>query len=128
MKRLIIDQGLLITDMELCFKGQAVLLKRVLVDTGSASTIVSCDLAQLIGIEAEDNDQIYTIHGVGGSELVYSKVVDSIKIGKMTVENYPIEIGAMDYGFTLDGILGLDLLQQMKAMININNLSLQWTN
>lgn len=126
MKKLTIDKGLLITDMEIWFKGQTVLLKRVLVDTGSASTIISCDLAESIGIVAEENDPIYKVYGVGGSEFVYSKVVDSIKIGNMRVDNYQIEIGAMNYGFTLDGILGLDLLQQMKAMININNLSLQW--
>ncbi len=114
------------TDMELSFNGHAVVLKRVLVDTGSATTIVSSDVAESLGIVAESSDLVHTIVGVGGLEFVYSKVVDLIKIGNMKVENYPIEIGAMNYGFSLDGILGLDLLQQMKVMININNLSLQW--
>lgn len=35
MKKLIIDEGLLFTDMELTFKGKSLLLKRVLADTGS---------------------------------------------------------------------------------------------
>jgi hypothetical protein len=68
---------------------------------------------------------IYRISGVGGSEFVYSKTVDSIKVGDMQAENFSLEIGAMNYGFDLDGIIGLDLLQQMKAIINIDKLTLE---
>ncbi|GAE33006.1 retropepsin-like aspartic protease [Alkalihalobacillus hemicellulosilyticus] len=125
MKKLIIDEGLLLTDMELTFNGQLLHLRRVLVDTGSGSTIVSTDLAESIGIVAEENDMIYRISGVGGSEFVYSKTVDSVRIGDMQTESFALEIGAMNYGFDLDGIIGLDLLQQLKAIINIDELSLQ---
>lgn len=124
VKKLIIDEGLLLTEMELTFKGKSLLLKRVLVDTGSGSTIVSTDLAESIGIVAEENDMIYRIIGVG-SEFVYSKTVDSIIIGNMETKNFSLEIGAMNYGFELDGIIGLDLLQQIKAVININKLTLE---
>ena len=125
VKKLIIDEGLLLTNMELTFKGQSLLLRRVLVDTGSGSTIISTDLAESIGIVAEENDLIYRISGVGGSEFVYSKTIDSVKIGDMEAKKFPIEIGAMNYGFELDGIIGLDLLQQIKAIINIDKLTLK---
>ncbi|MFD1363495.1 aspartyl protease family protein [Lentibacillus salinarum] len=111
--------------MELGFKGKLLSLKRALVDTGSGSTIVSTDLAESIGIIAEENDMIYRISGVGGSEFVYSKKVDSIKIGELYTENFSLEIGAMNYGFDLDGIIGLDLLQEFKAIINIGQLTLE---
>lgn len=124
MKNLIIEKGLLLTDMELTFKGKSLMLRRVLVDTGSGSTIVLTDLAESIGIVAEKNDMIYRISGVGGSEFVYSKTVDSVKVGDLEAENFPLEIGAMNYGFELEGIIGLDLLQQIKAIININKLTL----
>lgn len=104
--------------------GKSLMLRRVLVDTGSGSTIVSTDLAESIGIVAEKNDMIYRISGVGGSEFVYSKTVDSVKIGDLEVESFPLEIGAMNYGFELEGIIGLDLLHQIKAIININKLTL----
>lgn len=81
VKKLLIEDGLLLSDMVLNFRGQSLLLKRVLVDTGSGSTIVSADLAESIGIVAEENDMIYRISGVGGSEFVYSKVIDSVIIG-----------------------------------------------
>jgi predicted aspartyl protease len=125
MKKLIIEDGLLLTDMELIFKGQSLLLKRVLVDTGSGSTVVSTDLVESIGIVAEEYDMIYRISGVGGSEFVYSKTVDSVRIGDIQTENFALEIGAMNYGFDLDGIIGLDLLQQTKAIINIDKLTLK---
>ncbi|QHS24094.1 hypothetical protein GWK91_14730 [Virgibacillus sp. MSP4-1] len=128
MKKLIIEDGLLLTDMEVTFHGHLLHLKRVLVDTGSGSTVVSTDLGESIGIVAEENDMIYRISGVGGSEFVYSKTVDSVKIGDMQAEGFSLEIGAMNYGFDLNGIIGLDLLQQLKAVINIDELLLQSNN
>lgn len=125
MKKLIIEDGLLLTDMELTFNGQLLHLQRVLVDTGSGSTVISTDLAESIGIVAEENDMIYRISGVGGSEFVYSKTVDSVIIGDMQTKDFSLEIGAMNYGFALDGIIGLDLLRQLKAVINIDELTLQ---
>lgn len=120
VKRLVIEDGLLLTDIEITFRGQSILLKRVLVDTGSGSTIISTDLAESIGIIAEENDMIYRISGVGGSEFVFSKTVDSINMGQAEIRDFSLEIGAMNYGFDLDGIIGLDFLQQIKAIINID--------
>jgi len=124
MKKLFVDNGLLLTDMELTFRGGQLILQRVLVDTGSGSTIISTDLAEKIGIIAEENDMIYRISGVGGSEFVFSKAVNSIKIGNMEVQSFTLEVGAMNHDFNLDGIIGLDLLQEIKAIINIDMLTL----
>ncbi|MBD8028445.1 clan AA aspartic protease [Ureibacillus sp. Re31] len=128
MKKLIFDEGLLLTDMELTYKGKSIHLQRVLVDTGSATTIICSDYAEEIGIVAEENDPIYRICGVGGSELVFSKTIDGIKIGNMTAKSFPIEVGAMDYDYQLDGIIGLNLLKELKAMINMGDLSLKIEN
>ena len=126
MKMLFIEDGLLLTDMEVTYRGKSLWLKRVLVDTGSGSTIIKTDLAESIGIFAEENDMIYRISGAGGSEFVFSKMIDSIKIGEKEAENFTLEIGAMNYGFELDGIIGLDLLQQMRAIINLDRLIIEY--
>lgn len=42
----------------------------------------------------------------------------------MQIKDFEVEIGAMDYDFNLDGIIGLDLLQQLKAIINLDELIL----
>ena len=124
MKKLIIEDSLLLVDMEIRFNNRWLHLQRVLVDTGSGSTVISSDLAESIGIVAEVNDMIYRISGVGGSEFVYSKTIDAVKIGNIQTNDVTLEIGAMNYGFDLDGIIGLDLLKQMKAIINIDKLTL----
>lgn len=126
MKRLMIEDDLLLTDMIVSFKGKSVRLHRVLVDTGSGGTIISTDLAETIGIIAEEDDMIYRITGVGGSEFVFSKKVDSIRLGDVEANNFIIEVGAMNYGFSLEGIIGLDLLQDLKAIINIDKLLIEF--
>ncbi|SOC05506.1 aspartyl protease [Ureibacillus xyleni] len=126
MKQLILDRGLLLTDMEVEIKGKVLTLNRVLIDTGSATTMISSDLAASFGILAEPNDPIYRIYGVGGFEFVFSKIADTLKVGDQRVHHIPIEFGDMDYGFSLDGILGINVLKQMNAVININNLSIQY--
>lgn len=127
MKKLIIEDGLLLTDIELTFRGRLLRLKRVLIDTGSGGTIISTDLAESVGIIAEEDDMIYRIIGVGGSEFVFSKRVDIIKIGEVETRDFILEVGAMNYGYDLDGIIGIDLLQQIKAIINIDKLTLEFS-
>lgn len=124
MKELVIENGLLLTDMTIKFNQKSLLLNRVLVDTGSGSTVISSDLAATIGIVPEINDTIYRISGVGGSEFVYSKKVDAILVGNMKTDIFELEIGAMNYGFDLDGIIGLDLLARLKSVINVDELTL----
>ncbi|MDN4493462.1 retroviral-like aspartic protease family protein [Ureibacillus aquaedulcis] len=126
MKKLIIDGGLLLTDMEIQYKERNIHLTRVLIDTGSSCSIISSEIAESIGIFPEADDPIYRVCGVGGSEIVYAKVLDSITIGHIKTEQIQIEIGSMNYGFDLDGIIGLNLLKRLKASINIEKLVIQY--
>ncbi|WP_299515301.1 retropepsin-like aspartic protease [uncultured Rummeliibacillus sp.] len=127
MKKLIIEDGLLLTDLKVIFRGKSLSLNRVLVDTGSGGTIISTDLAQSIDLIPEVDDTIYRISVVGGSEFVFSKMVDTIKIGEAEATDFPLEIGAMNYDFDLDGIVGLDLLKEMKANINLEKLTIEFS-
>ena len=51
---------------------------------------------------SEPNDVIREIRGVGGTEYVYEKYIEKIQFGSKCVENFKIQIGAMDYGFEMD--------------------------
>jgi len=65
------------------------------------------------------------VSGVGGGEYVFSKVVDSIQVGCFSVNNFKIEIGAMDYGFEFDGIIGMNFLMATKAKLDCECLRLR---
>ena len=81
-------------------KDKCLELNNVLIDTGSASSILKLDLVEIIGIKAEPYDHIGTITGVGGSELVYLKTIDLLEIGDMRIEDVEVDIGVMEYGLT----------------------------
>ena len=47
----------------------------VLVDTGSASTIVAADIMATVGIAPAPEDVLHTIRGVGGVEVVFYAIL-----------------------------------------------------
>ncbi len=62
------------------------------------------------------------LRGIGGTEFVFMKQLDIMSLGKFEIANFQIEIGAMDYGFEMDGIIGLDFLLRAKAKIDLERL------
>lgn len=100
------------------------ILSNVLIDTGSASTLISADIALELGLKPGRDDKIYTIKGVGGVEFVYEKSVQEINLDCMTINDFVIQIGAMEYGFDIEGILGMDFLIHTNAIIDIGELNL----
>ena len=111
-------------EIKLEFKGREKLLKNVLVDTGSAGTILKIDSVESIGIRAEDEDVIGTVSGVGGTEFVYIKTVDSLELCGLKIENFKVDIGEMDYGYNFDGIIGMDFLTKIKSIIDLQNMKM----
>lgn len=99
-------------------------LGRMLVDTGSAGTVISSDKLIEIGIQYEPEDMIHRIRGVGGSEFVFTKTIDTISIGHLLVNSFEIEVGCLDYGFEMDGIFGIDFLSSFSAIIDLSNFSI----
>ena len=69
-------------------------------------------------------DAIRRIRGVGGTEYVYEKHIDRIQLGTKKLNNFRIQIGDMDYGFDIDGILGMDYLVKSKVVIDLENMVL----
>jgi hypothetical protein len=90
----------------------------VLVDTGSGGTVFKMDKVDELDITIEPDDVIETISGVGGSEFVYKKTVEELKLGEAEVSGFPIEVGVMDYGFAIIGVLGMEFLREIGAKID----------
>ncbi len=96
----------------------------VLVDTGSAGSVFSADVLGPLGFEPEETDIIRQIRGVGGSEFVYSKKVEELTVGEMAVRGFEIQVGAMYYGFPINGIIGMDFLVATKAVVDLARLAI----
>ncbi len=107
------------------FAGKRLTMDQVLLDTGSAGSVFSADLVRPLGIRPEGDDRVRRILGVGGSEFVYSKRVECLSAGDMKVENFEVQIGAMRYGFPLNGILGMDFLLATRAVVDLGSLEVR---
>jgi predicted aspartyl protease len=99
-------------------------IENVLVDTGSASTVLAADSLVQIGIEPSPEDILHTIRGVGGTEVVYLRKVDFLEVDERKVTDFEIEVGGMDYGFEISGILGMDFLEASGAIIDLHKLQI----
>ncbi|HLC16226.1 MAG TPA: retropepsin-like aspartic protease [Thermodesulfovibrionia bacterium] len=119
-----INDGLPFTEVTLIHRGKTLTLDRVLIDTGSAGTIFDVDVLAKIDLLPEPEDSIHTITGVGGSEFVVEKKVEQIKIMSLEIADFTIEIGTMDYGLELHGIIGFNFLIRTKAIIDPEQLKI----
>jgi hypothetical protein len=118
------ESGLPYVQMSLTHKNQHQTLHNVVLDTGSAGTIFSADAVLNIGLQLEPDDIVREIRGIGGTEFVFSKSIDRLALGKFELKNFEIEIGTMDYGFVIDGIVGINFLHQVGACINLAQLEI----
>jgi hypothetical protein len=98
----------------------------ILVDTGSAGTVLAADAVAQIGIVPEPQDALHVIRGVGGTEVVFSRCVSRLQIQGHGPEEFEIEVGSLDYGFEINGILGMDFLTATGAIIDLQNLDLRF--
>ncbi len=113
-----IQNGLPFVSVVLIYRNKNLHLDNVLLDTGSSGTIFPIDRVESIGLQPEPKDEIHRIRGVGGSEYVYQKQIDKLSIGNLNVRNFVIEIGPVDYGFNIQGIIGTDFLIKSKALLD----------
>lgn len=105
---------------------KSIIIDNALIDTGSMSTIISADSLYSLGIKAESNDKLHSVSGVGGSEFVFEKTIEKLKIADVLVSNMKVQVGAMDYGFEINAILGMDFLKLTKSIIDIHNMQLKF--
>ena len=120
-----LQDGLPFVTITLGYRGQQLLLDNVLLDTGSAGTIFSADKVASMGVQYEPEDMVHRIRGVGGTEFVFTKRMDRIRLDNLDVSSFEIEIGAMDYGYEIDGIIGVDFLIQVGAIIDLATLEIR---
>ncbi len=114
-----IEDGLPFVTVSLAYQQRQIQLEQVILDTGSAGTIFRYSQVKPIGIQQEATDEVHRISGVGGREFVFAKRIDQINLGDVIIKDFEVEIGTMAYGFPIDGILGLDFLSEVGAIIDL---------
>lgn len=52
--------------------------------------------------------------------------VDRFAVGEHGLDGCEVEIGEMDYGFELGGIIGMDFLRAVRAIVELGNLTIDF--
>ena len=121
---LTLRDNLLFVSVIVGYQGIEASIDNVLIDTGSAASIFSVNHMEKFGITPAPYDALRRIHGIGGTEVVFVRCVDYLQVSEFKLTDFEIEIGNMDYGFDIDGILGMDFLTQAGAVINLRTLTI----
>ena len=124
--KITLKNKLILTQVRIAYQGTEINISNVLVDTGSTTTILAADEVARLKIKAIPEDTIHIIRGVSGVESVFTRFIDYIIVGECRVANFQIEIGKMDYGFDINGILGMDFLISAKAIINLPEMKIDF--
>jgi hypothetical protein len=85
------------------YQGVEIDIPDVVVDTGSGSTLIATEFAAQAGIVPLPQDKLRNVHGVGDCAL----------------EGFEIDVGSMDYGFAINGLLGMNFLLRSGAIIDL---------
>lgn len=118
--------GLLFTSIEIAYNDHYKILDNIVIDTGAASSIISPDAVDDIGLYAELGDRIIEYYGVGGSvHKSFVKLINAIKIGSCSINNIEMDFGMIDVNGEINGLLGLDLLIEVGAIIDLKKLMLK---
>lgn len=125
--QLTLKDDLPFTTITIEYRGQELSLSDVLIDTGSASTILAADWVAKIGIVPEPGDRLLMIAGIGGTEAVFTRKIDRLLVEQHGLAEFLIEVGSMNYGFEINGILGMDFLTGSRAVVDLGRLTLEFS-
>jgi hypothetical protein len=122
----VLKDNLPFTSVVIGYKGSEVEVTNVLIDTGSATSIFSTDIVEHIQIVPLPQDILQVSREIGGTEVDFKRRVDFLKLGEFRLPDFEIEVGGMDYGFDIHGILGMDFLIGSGASINLKTMQIQF--
>ena len=119
--------GLLYTTIEIYFRDEFKEINNVVIDTGATMSIISPDIVEDLGIFAESSDRIISSMGVGGSiHNSFEKDIDMLKIENKSLDNIKLDFGMIDPRGEINGLLGLDVLVKLGALLDLKNFEIKF--
>ncbi|WP_151735390.1 hypothetical protein [Paenibacillus tengchongensis] len=97
--------GLLQTSLTLNYKGQALTIDKLVIDTGASHTLLSADAVADVGVFFENGDEI-----------------ESVQLGDINIENVKLDVGSLHEKLAINGLLGLDLLMKANIVLDLAEL------
>ncbi|QAT40586.1 retropepsin-like aspartic protease [Clostridium sp. JN-9] len=123
MEKLSVKHGLLCTSIEIVHEGKRIKIYDVIVDTGAFHTILPPDIIDEMEISFADDDELIQSYGLGGGICSsVRKRIDEFSCGDMTIKDMKIDFGEIDPEERINGLLGLDFLQQAGIIIDLKKL------
>ncbi|MDK2817005.1 MAG: hypothetical protein PWR22_1634 [Moorella sp. (in: firmicutes)] len=117
-------EGLLFVTISVTYKEKTKLIDSIVIDTGASNSIISSDVVEDLGIVFTPGDPVVISYGVGGKQYAFVKKVDRVAFGSFSISDYSIDFGLIDPDNKINGLLGLDLLMQAGAILDLKNLRL----
>ena len=117
--RVYIFDRLICTDITITFNGKSKVLKNVVIDTGAAQSIINSQFVTDLGIAPNFQDKVIKTRGIGGELKFFYRNVDELKIGNFVFKNLEIDFGEIDPKGEISGLIGLDILNNIRAIIDI---------
>lgn len=78
MMQLTLENGLLLSTIEICYKGKRKILNRVVVDSGASHSLIEVDAVEELGVHYENGDPLIPHTGIGGVEYSFMKKLDYV--------------------------------------------------
>ena len=57
---------------------------------------------------------------------MFTRRLDRMEVSGRALVDVEVEVGAMDYGFAINGILGMDFLRAAGAVLNLGDLTVSF--
>ena len=113
--------GLICTSVKIHYNGNTKIINNIVIDTGAVESILSSKAVHEIGIKVTSTDKSAVTRGAGGAKMRYFyKTIDEIEIGNIAFKNIKMDFGNIDPSGEINGLIGLDLLTSLHAVIDID--------
>lgn len=125
MYNLLYKDGLLHAQVIIANGSNSIDIQDVIIDTGACKSILLTDYLYEIGVKISGDEELVVMSGIGGVEVsAFKKRIDSIMIGDVCLKDIVIDFGVIDPQERVNGLIGMDILSKIKAVIDIDNKTL----